>query len=65
MLTGGALQEAYGVAAQMRGADVTVRVDVVGPMLVVATQLNDADLSRRHKQVNFIRMHVSHQVTRV
>ena len=35
----------------MRGADVNVRVDVVGPMIVIATQLNEAELSRRHKQV--------------
>jgi hypothetical protein len=35
----------------MRGADVNVRVDVVGPMVVIATQLNEAELSRRHKQV--------------
>jgi hypothetical protein len=48
---GGALQEAYGVTACMRGADVNVRVDVVGPMIVIATQLNEAELSRRHKQV--------------
>lgn len=46
---GGALQEAYKVTAQMRGSDVNVRVDVVGPDVVIATQLNKTELSRRHK----------------
>eukprot|EP00037_Helgoeca_nana_P011345 m.101753 g.101753 ORF g.101753 m.101753 type:complete len:431 (-) comp20775_c0_seq1:187-1479(-) len=46
---GGALQEGYKVTAQMRGSDVNVRVDVVGPDVVIATQLNKTELSRRHK----------------
>lgn len=48
---GGAVQEAYGLDADMTGYDVNLRVDVVGSVVVVGTQLNKTELSRRHKDV--------------
>eukprot|EP00040_Diaphanoeca_grandis_P026672 m.149756 g.149756 ORF g.149756 m.149756 type:complete len:488 (+) comp30681_c0_seq2:1613-3076(+) len=46
---GGALQETYGAVPKMKNSEVNVRVDVVGTMVVVGTQLNEVELSRRHK----------------
>lgn len=47
--SGGALAEIYGARPKMRGYDIHVRVDVVGRLVVVGTQLNEDALSRRHK----------------
>lgn len=62
---GGALQEFYNVPAQMRGALVNVRVDVVGPLVVVATQLNETELSRRHKEAFLNRVTIKSNIAYV
>ena len=47
---GGALQETYDVKPKMRKCAVTVRVDVVASVVVIGTQINAEELSRRHKK---------------
>merc|ERR1712226_406261 len=48
---GGALQEHYGLKADMTSYDINVRVDVFGNWCVVGSQCHSRDLSLRHKLV--------------
>ena len=50
---GGALQETYDVKPKMRKCAVTVRVDVIASLVVIGTQCNAEELSRRHKKVRY------------
>lgn len=44
---GGALQEHYGTKASMKNFECHVRVDVVGSVVLLGTQLNPDDMAKR------------------